>query len=319
MGKTAPLVTVVTVTYNSSAYVADAIESVLHSSYTNFELIVGDDCSTDTTWSIVQSYTDSRILSYRNEQNLGEYPNRNKAIGMARGEYLIFIDGDDMVYPHGLEFMVRMLSSFPQCAMALMRWFQNDLFFPVVITSEQFYTGEYFGHGFLGTAFSNVLFTTKILKEEGGIPAKYKSGDNYIRYKIAAKYPSLIINDGLTWWRETPGQASQQFTKSREQLFESFGMKFDFLESVFCPLSDEKKRQAKRNLLLLLSKIVIKEIMKLHFRYAFQIASKFKLPLHAIFYCYRKPIKINPFSSFSSTNPYREPFQNNPYSNSIKS
>lgn len=318
MDKATPLVTVVTVTYNSSAYVADAIESILHSSYTHFELIVGDDCSTDTTWSIVQSYTDDRIHSYRNDKNLGEYANRNKAISLARGEYLIFIDGDDMIYPHGLEFMVRMLAAFPDCAMALMRWFQNDLFFPVVITPEQFYTGEYFGYGFLGTAFSNVLFNTNILKKEGSLSSRYKSGDNYIRYKIAAKYPSLIINDGLTWWRETPGQASQQFTTSREHVFESFRMKFEFLDSASCPLPKESNTQARKNLLLLLSKIFVKELMRLHFRYAFQIASQFKLPVSTIFNCFRKPLRINPFSSYSSTHPYRVAFQANPYSNSIK-
>lgn len=184
---TQPLVTVVTVTYNSALFVRDAIESILSSSYQNFELIIGDDSSQDNTWSIIQEYSDSRIVRYRNEQNIGEYPNRNKAIGLAKGEYLIFIDGDDMIYPHGLEFMVKMLHAFPECAMALMRWFRNDLFFPVVITPHQFYLGEYFGYVFLGTAFSNVLFDTHILIEEGGLSLKYRAGDDFVSCRNPCK------------------------------------------------------------------------------------------------------------------------------------
>src|SRR5438105_4541179 len=99
-----PLVTVITVTYNSAAYVRDAIESVLAQTYDNIEYIIGDDYSTDNTWQIIREYKDERIRAYRNEKNLGEYPNRNKAISLATGKYLIFIDGDDILYPHGIAY-----------------------------------------------------------------------------------------------------------------------------------------------------------------------------------------------------------------------
>ena len=112
----APLVTIITVTYNSSKYVRDAIEGVLAQTYTNIEYIIGDDCSTDDTWSIIREYKDPRIKAYRNETNLGEYPNRNKAILMSTGEYLLFIDGDDYIYPHGLSYYVDLITKYPQAA-----------------------------------------------------------------------------------------------------------------------------------------------------------------------------------------------------------
>jgi glycosyltransferase involved in cell wall biosynthesis len=313
-----PLVTVITVTYNSASYVRDAIESILSSSYTNFELIIGDDASTDSTWSIIQEYKDERIVAYRNEKNIREYPNRNKAIDLAKGEYLLFIDGDDMIYPHGLEFMVRMLHAFPSCAMALMRWFRNDLFYPVVITPEQFYIGEYFGQGFLGTAFSNVLFRTSVLKGEGGIQSNYRSGDDYIRYKIAAKYDSLIINDGLTWWRETPGQASQLQKRDSLESLEPFDLKLEFIRSSSCPLSGSIQKQAEANLFKLLAKTVIKQISKFHFYFAAQIISKYHPPISVFFSLHKKPLDINPFSRFSPTNPCRIDIKSNPFSESIK-
>ena len=55
--------------YNASKYVREAIDSVLAQTHTNFEFIIMDDCSTDDTWDIIQSYTDNRIEAYRNDEN----------------------------------------------------------------------------------------------------------------------------------------------------------------------------------------------------------------------------------------------------------
>ncbi|NOT76632.1 MAG: glycosyltransferase family 2 protein [Cyclobacteriaceae bacterium] len=308
-----PLVSVITVTYNSARYVVESIESVLASSYTNFELIIGDDASTDSTWELIESFEDSRIVRYRNEINLGEYPNRNKAISLAKGSYIIFIDGDDLIYPHGLEFLVRMLHAFPSCAMALMTWFRNDIFFPVILTPKQFYLGEYFGHGFLGTAFSNVLFRASVLKAEGGLSATHKIGDDFIRYKIAAKYPSLLVNDGATWWRETPGQASQVWGNSVMGVIESFQLKFEFLRLETCPLTKEEKDLAAGNLFLSLTKIIIKSTLKGYFKRAYRLHSEFHIPLKYYFLVRRKPLKINPLGGYSPVNPYRLPLSENPF------
>ena len=60
-----PLVSVVTVTYNSALYVRDALESVLAQTYTDLEYIICDDCSTDDTWKIISEYPDTRIKAYQ--------------------------------------------------------------------------------------------------------------------------------------------------------------------------------------------------------------------------------------------------------------
>jgi glycosyltransferase involved in cell wall biosynthesis len=309
-----PLVSVVTVTYNSAKYVRQAIGSILNSSYKNFELIVGDDCSKDNTWEIIQEFDDSRIVAYRNDDNLKEYPNRNKAIGLARGEYLIFIDGDDMIYPHGLEFMVKMIHAFPSCAMALMRWFKNDLFYPIIISPEQFYIGEYLGDSFLGTAFSNILFRTKILKEKGGLSTKFRAGDDYIRYKIGATYDSLIISDGLTWWRETPGQASQLFNSSFDGFIEVFEMKFMFLTEESCPLKGIDRITAKENLEIILAKKMIKLLLGFQIKRFMMLRSRFGLHLGKLLKAFHSLTFKNPFQGFSPTNPHKLPFYLNPYS-----
>ena len=89
--------------YNRQDYIAEAIESVLASTYKNFELIISDDCSSDQTLEIARGFAlkDERIKVFVNEKNLGDYPNRNKAASYARGKYIQYIDSDDLL--HNLE------------------------------------------------------------------------------------------------------------------------------------------------------------------------------------------------------------------------
>ena len=74
--------------YNRELYIAEAIESVLASTYQDFELIIVDDGSKDKTVAIAKKYEskDSRVKVFVNEQNLGDYPNRNKAASFASGK-----------------------------------------------------------------------------------------------------------------------------------------------------------------------------------------------------------------------------------------
>ena len=98
-------VSILTTVYNRDKYLAACINSVLASSYQDWELIIVDDVSTDTSLAISKSYEqkDARIKVYVNDKNLGDYPNRNKAASYAKGKYLKYLDADDLIYPRGLE------------------------------------------------------------------------------------------------------------------------------------------------------------------------------------------------------------------------
>src|SRR5258706_13206257 len=111
---TSPLVSVLMTAFNREKYIADAIESVLASSYENFELIIVDDASSDNTVAIASQFAekDKRIRIYVNEKNVGDYPNRNKAAGYAQGKYINYVDADDKLYYYGLEVMVRFTELF---------------------------------------------------------------------------------------------------------------------------------------------------------------------------------------------------------------
>lgn len=99
------LVSIVMPAYNSEKYIGETIESVLAQTYQNWELLIVDDCSTDNTPNIVRSYLakDSRVKYYRLSQNLGAAAARNKAMYEATGEYMAFLDSDDLWYKEKLQ------------------------------------------------------------------------------------------------------------------------------------------------------------------------------------------------------------------------
>jgi glycosyltransferase involved in cell wall biosynthesis len=104
-----PLISICVPAYNNEAYIVDTIDSVLSQVYTNFELIIVDDCSTDDTWEILQQIKDPRISIYRNEKNLGMHGNWSKALSFAKGDYIKLLCGDDLIYPDCLEKQVKVL------------------------------------------------------------------------------------------------------------------------------------------------------------------------------------------------------------------
>lgn len=259
---TAPLVTVITVTYNSAKYVRDAIESVLYQNYSNIEYIIGDDCSTDDTWDIVGKYQDGRIRAYRNPSNLREYPNRNKALSMASGKYVLFIDGDDMVMAHGLTYMVTMLEAFPDAAMAIVGYDCNHFIYPLEFTSEEIYKSQFFGRGFLGYSMAGNLFRTSVIKEQGGFPTNVISGDYYVRLKIGMRHKCLIIGGNPVWARSTPGQASSN-VGTRKGYMELLLMNRDFIRDTLCPLNEGDRWQALANILRPAARLIVKDFIRL--------------------------------------------------------
>lgn len=92
------LCSVIMPAYNAKKYIADAIKSVTNQTYENIELIIVDDCSNDGTRSIIDKWSryDSRIKPIFNKTNIGCAESRNKALKASRGEYVAFIDSDDI-------------------------------------------------------------------------------------------------------------------------------------------------------------------------------------------------------------------------------
>jgi len=192
--------------YNNEAYIAATINSVLNQSYTNFELIIVDDCSKDKTWDIINSFNDARIKVYQNEKNLGMHGNWIKVLSLASGEYIKLLCGDDIIYPLCLELQINSFQK-PE---------NNDLVMVVcrrkIITASgevmfgSFYKlrpGKYsgkaamrycafFGTNLIGEPMS-VLFKSSIFKQN----QIALGSNNYLidldLYSKLLKYGSLIV------------------------------------------------------------------------------------------------------------------------------
>lgn len=97
------LVSIIMPSWNTERFIATSIHSVISQTYSNWELIIVDDCSTDNTDDVVASFSDSRIKYIKNEHNMGAALTRNRAMREAQGEWIAFLDSDDLWAPKKLE------------------------------------------------------------------------------------------------------------------------------------------------------------------------------------------------------------------------
>ena len=107
------LVSIITPSYNCARFIGETIESVQAQTYSNWEMIISDDCSTDETVSVIESYAevDARIKLLRLSENCGAGVARNHSIEAAKGRFIAFLDSDDRWFPDKLEKQLAFMSA----------------------------------------------------------------------------------------------------------------------------------------------------------------------------------------------------------------
>lgn len=108
-----PFITVVIPLYNKQNYVGKTLESVLNQSFTNFEVVLINDCSTDNSFAVVAAFDDSRIKLLSHSKNQGLSATRNTGIKNATSKYIAFLDADDLWKPDFLKEIYQLMTSFP--------------------------------------------------------------------------------------------------------------------------------------------------------------------------------------------------------------
>ncbi len=266
MMTTGPLVSILMTAYNREQHIADAIESVLNSTYSNFELIIVDDCSTDKTVAIASAFAekDSRVKVYRNEKNLGDYPNRNKAASYANGKYIKYVDADDMLYYYGLEVMITFTERFPEAGFGLGTYPDNDRPFPILLSPREIYLESFGRVNHFDRAPGSGLIKREVFNAIGGFSGKRMIGDYEFWFKISRYYSMVKLPLDLYWNRIHPGQESQSdyarknYAKLKKEILEQN------LNHKDCPLNAEdiemvrkviKDQNFKYNTLAFLSRI----------------------------------------------------------------
>ncbi len=239
-----PLVSVLMTVYNREKYIAEAIKSVLASTYQNWELIIVDDCSKDSSVQIAKTFEamDHRIKVYINNKNLGDYPNRNQAADYANGKYIKYVDADDMMYSHGLELLVFYMEQFPTAGYGLCSLSQDeDKIFPFELNPREAYQRHYLMHQLFHKAPLSSIIKKTAFEEVGGFSGKPQLGDFELWHILSQKYPIVLMPQGIVWYRRHDEQESSVNRADPAVPFKYILLAEDLINSDECPLAKDQQ------------------------------------------------------------------------------
>jgi len=207
-----PLISVIIPVYNGARTIRETIESVLNQTFSDFELIIINDGSTDSTLEVVESIQDSRIKVF-SYTNAGQPASRNRGIAKAVGEYISFIDADDLWTAEKLEYQLKALQNNPQAAVAY-SWtnYIDETGKILNLGSHLTVEGDVFAPLFLSDfvgSGSNVLIRAQAFKEVGSFDESLSNAHDWDMWlKLAAKYHFVCVPKRQILYRISPGSMS---------------------------------------------------------------------------------------------------------------
>jgi len=230
-----PKVSVLIPTYNAAAFLDEAITSVLNQTFTDFELVIVDNCSTDHSKEVISKYlVDKRVRYYVNETNIGHVRNFNKCLELADGEYLKFLCADDKFHPQLLEKFVAAMEQNPSillvssvpAAFGLMSKVWEPPFTGYIkgtkVIQEILKNYNYLGHP------TNVMIKRAGLKV-GNFKLEYKwLNDWELWLRILSIGDCYIIPEKLAFTRFH----QDQITKSNEKSFSNYFETYNLVKSI---------------------------------------------------------------------------------------
>ncbi len=262
--------------YNRERFIAESIESVLAQSFTDFELIICDDQSSDGTVDIIRDYAcrDRRIRFSMNDRNLGQFGNRRHAASLATGAFLKYHDSDDVMYRHCLAAMAEPLDAEPRASVALSAggyWPGGQC--PMLLTPKLAYEREYLGSGLFHLGPAAAMFRTEAFRELGGFPTRGVASDYLFWLKACTMVNVLLVPGNLFYYRLHAGQelvspnAVADYSRAAAEAWR-------ILNSAECPLPAEKAEIAKRNFVFTQARGIYRHIKRGRYRAA---ANTFRL------------------------------------------
>ncbi len=206
-----PKITVFMAAYNSSAYISEAISSVLLQTFKDFELLIVNDGSSDNTVNIIQSFEDERIRLIHNPENRGLVFTRNRALKEAKGDYIAILDSDDVALPERLDLQHEYMTDNLQTA--LCSGHADIIDERGEYTGEKFIvpTGDHvemymlFGNPFIN---SSSIFKTAVFRELNGYRNYAPAEDLDFFLRVAEKYPVTNIDHVLVKYRKHKNSTS---------------------------------------------------------------------------------------------------------------
>lgn len=262
-----PLVSIVVITYNSAKYVMETLESALSQTYRNVEIIISDDCSTDNTYDICKHYIDNknikqgrvRCILTKTHSNGGICANYNNGLRHARGEWIKYIAGDDILEPDCIEEFVRKSNATDHklyvcnrqdfCASGLLR---KSSYTEALFNGDSRRQERMINRGKFIISGPTLFIHRDTLISLGGFDEKYP----YIEdYPIAMKFLKHGFNIGLLEktmvryrvYPESVSRADSRFADSIYRAYEDYGMASALRNRQYLIWWHEYVRRAVRN------------------------------------------------------------------------
>ncbi|MGB3405551.1 MAG: glycosyltransferase [Microcoleaceae cyanobacterium] len=216
------LISVIIPVYNAQKTIQATIESVLQQTFPDFELIIINDGSTDQTDSILRQYTDSRISIYTNSRQ-GAAVSRNQGFQQSNGEYIAFLDADDLWTVDKLESQLKALKDHPEMTVSY-SW--TDY---IDEAGNKLYSGSYLAlngdiyskllvRNFLENG-SNPMIKRQALIDIGGFDESLEGGQDWDLYlRLAAKYQFIAVPTVQIYYRVSSGSISSNLSRQEQQV-----------------------------------------------------------------------------------------------------
>lgn len=204
-----PLVSVVMPIYNREKYVAEAVSSIINQTFTDFEFIIIDDGSTDSTFKILRSFNDKRIKLIRKDKNSGNYSARNEGMQLAIGKYICVMDSDDIALSNRIQKQYEFMESNQKIGLCGS--------FVRVIDSDEIITAPEDHEEIKVWSLSNIMFRHPTVFIRTEFLKKYKlkynesyryAGDYDFLVRAAHLFPVTNIQEVLLEYRKHPEQIS---------------------------------------------------------------------------------------------------------------
>lgn len=206
------LVSIITPVYNSEKYIGDTIRSVLSQTHENWEMLIADDCSKDTTAEVIKRFDDPRIKYFKLDKNSGAAIARNEALERAKGDFIAFLDADDMWKPEKLskqlDFMIENSIGFSYTSYEILRNVGNKIIkVPLKLNYSQ-----YMKNTIIGTL--TVMINKNIIGDIKLVNVK-KDHDSMTWAKLLREGKIAYgLNDSLAYYRKVEGSISNDKLKA---------------------------------------------------------------------------------------------------------
>lgn len=217
-----PQISVIMSVYNTESYLRDAIDSILNQTFSDFELLIIDDCSSDSSVDIIESYTDPRVRLLKNKENMGIVKISNHGLREARGEFIARLDSDDLAMPTRLEKQISILKQHPETALVA------SLYDCIDSSGKQQWTHDYWHPSpeeiFYTLIFNNCIAHSCVMYKKSTVQAINGYDEDLVYcddwdlwFRLAQIGKVEMIPETLCKWRDHSTSIQKRLNDARSQ------------------------------------------------------------------------------------------------------